>query len=73
MYTFFNVELPEVLNNINNQLFIVTLMLGITMVFVCIFAFHISTSLYELKQIKKELETKKTTKKQVKQPTKKED
>lgn len=64
-----NIEIANLLNNMNNMLLIIAIMLGITMIFLCIFSFHISSSIYETKQLIKENKeekvktTKKTTKK----------
>lgn len=66
MYTFINsmetVEVAQLLNNVNNLLFIVAIMISITMIFICVFAFHLTTSINETKQlIKEQKEVKKST------------
>ena len=69
-YIFLNstesVEVATLLNNLNNMLLIVSIMLAITMVFICIFAFHISTAIHETKQLIKDNNESKTTKKTTK-------
>lgn len=73
MYTFINsmetVEVAQLLNNINNLVFIVAIMVSITMIFVCVFAFHLTTSINETKKLIKEQKEAKKPTRQVKPKT----